>query len=461
MPEKPTLNDHSRNVFSQFGEDGIIEKIFETIGTRSKTCVEFGAWDGFYHANTAKLWSQDGWKGVLIEPDDERFTGLEQRTKPYGCVCIHSMVENDGAKSLESLLATRGITEADLVSIDIDGDDYHVFNGLNRLHPRIVVCEFNPTIPKHLDIVSQPGTHFGCSSRALVRLGEAKGYRLVAMTDTNCIFVTADEYEKIGDFDTTYDRLATEPHVTYLLSDYSGNYALSRPPPFGLKQPLDAQKVSAQLTPFRTDRVSTMLLRKVKKVYRLAKKVEARAKWHLKLTDKVPPAIKISTIRRAAKGLNAGTFVETGTYLGDTLYALKDDFTRLYSIEIDNTLYRKALKRFAPYANVQVVLGDSATRLPEILRDITGPAVFWLDGHYSGGITGRGALQTPVMQELAAILEHPVRSHLILIDDAKDFNGTNDYPTVEDVRAFIHSKNPQLSLHIANGMMIIRPTSNV
>lgn len=72
--------------------------------------------------------------------------------------------------------------------------------------------------------------------------------------------------------------------------------------------------------------------------------------------------------------------------------------------------------------------GDSAQKLPELIREINKPTLFWLDGDYSSGITARGVTQTQVSAELQAILSHSIKQHIILIDDARCFDGTNDYP---------------------------------
>lgn len=88
---KPRLLDFRKTIHSQFGEDGIIEKIFEIIGTTSKVCVEFGAWDGFFLSNTAALWTKD-WKGVLIEAEQNKFLALLDNVRNYSCVPILAKV---------------------------------------------------------------------------------------------------------------------------------------------------------------------------------------------------------------------------------------------------------------------------------------------------------------------------------------------------------------------------------
>ncbi|MBK9350974.1 MAG: hypothetical protein IPN05_12690 [Sulfuritalea sp.] len=82
---------------------------------------------------------------------------------------------------------------------------------------------------------------------------------------------------------------------------------------------------------------------------------------------------------------------------------------------------------------MHIINGESATALGEFLRGLEQPALFWLDAHYSAGVTAMGALQTPVKDELRAILSHRIKRHHILIDDVKDFNGQNDYPTVAEI----------------------------
>lgn len=130
-------------------------------------------------------------------------------------------------------------------------------------------------------------------------------------------------------------------------------------------------------------------------------------------------------------------FIETGTFIGNSLIGLHQSFEKLYSIELDKGIYRLAKKRLSPYPNVEILHGDSARLLPQIMDTLSSPAIFWLDAHYSSGVTGLGELQTPVMRELKTIFDHPIKKHYILIDDVKDFNGLNDYPTVDEILGFI------------------------
>ncbi len=156
----------------------------------------------------------------------------------------------------------------------------------------------------------------------------------------------------------------------------------------------------------------------------------------LTIGQPVPPphrAKQLSIIDLAHKH-SMNVFIETGTYLGDMVEAMKGIFDQIHSIELSAALYRLALKRFRGYPGIHLYQGDSGTVLGEILKELHVPALFWLDGHYSSGATSKGPLETPIEQELKHILNHPLRAkHVIVIDDARLFTGRNDYPTIESV----------------------------
>ena len=116
------------------------------------------------------------------------------------------------------------------------------------------------------------------------------------------------------------------------------------------------------------------------------------------------------------------TFVETGTADGSTTAAMVPYFDKLHTIEIDEGMYLSAIQQFNYLdGKVGCWYGDSAVRLPELVSQLTAPALFWLDGHYCGGPT-RGSLDSPVVSELDACFKAPQGS-VILIDDARLFGG--------------------------------------
>jgi hypothetical protein len=218
---------HAANVHSQNGEDGIIAKILEVIGEQRGWCVEFGAWDGRYLSNTYNLIANRGYSAVMIEGSARRFADLEGCFKDNPKVVpIHAFVGFTDADGLDSILARTPIPEDfDLLSIDIDGNDYHVWNAVKRYRPRIVVIEYNPTIPTAVDFV-QPADmsiNQGSSITALDRLGRAKGYELVAVTVHNCVFVRRELFARFGIADNSPSSLrADESLVTYIFNGFDG-----------------------------------------------------------------------------------------------------------------------------------------------------------------------------------------------------------------------------------------------
>jgi hypothetical protein len=167
----------------------------------------------------------------------------------------------------------------------------------------------------------------------------------------------------------------------------------------------------------------------------------------------------------ASKYKYTKVFVETGTYMGDTIEALKTHFERLYSIELNQELATKAVQRFAGHPHISIMQGDSALQLTSILSTVETPVVFWLDGHYSSEfqvgseyiVTGKGEKNTPVLEELAQIAEHKIKNHAILIDDAREFNGTNDYPSLLELKAFVGQKMPNHVVTVKTDIIRILP----
>lgn len=112
--------------------------------------------------------------------------------------------------------------------------------------------------------------------------------------------------------------------------------------------------------------------------------------------------------------------VETGTYLGETVEnGIKIGFKDIYSIELSKELYAQNVKKFHDFSNVHLFEGDSGKILGSVIEKITSPVVFWLDGHWSDGITARGDKDFPLLDELDAIAQHRIKSHILMIDDVR------------------------------------------
>ena len=151
-------------------------------------------------------------------------------------------------------------------------------------------------------------------------------------------------------------------------------------------------------------------------------------------------------------------FVETGTYKGKMVYAVMPHVKEVYSIELDETLYHKAQRRFGGYYNIHILQGQSGELLPKVLDNIDEPCLFWLDAHYSGGSTTRGESETPIMQELQCILNHAnAEQHVILIDDARCFTGANDYPELDKLKQFILTALPGSTFEVRDDIIRVSP----
>jgi hypothetical protein len=185
--------------------------------------------------------------------------------------------------------------------------------------------------------------------------------------------------------------------------------------------------------------------------YRLIKSTLLK-QYHIKKWksngQKVPPPhiIKQETIKEYAKMFNAVILVETGTYLGDMVAALKNNFKLIYSIELSNELWRNASKRFRKFKHIKIIEGDSGQVLINIIPFLDQRTIFWLDGHYSGGTTARGNKICPIYAELGAILNSNQNKNVILIDDARLFNGIDDYPKYEELIQFIKNYNVKFDI---------------
>jgi hypothetical protein len=128
-------------------------------------------------------------------------------------------------------------------------------------------------------------------------------------------------------------------------------------------------------------------------------------------------------------------FVETGSNMGQgIMMALKAGFKEIYSIELSKLLYDACVERFKNNSNVHLIHGDSGEKLTEVISEIDVPITFWIDAHYSGGIT-EGENYLPLFDELLAIKNHPIKNHTILIDDTKDWDMNLVKKMVLDINA--------------------------
>jgi hypothetical protein len=169
----------------------------------------------------------------------------------------------------------------------------------------------------------------------------------------------------------------------------------------------------------------------------------------------IPSMFKQGVIAEYAKIFSTTILIETGTFLGDMIAANKDNFDKIYSIELDKDLYKKCKKRFEKFKHIEISLGDSGEILPRILEKISSPCLFWLDAYYSGGGTARGNVDTPIVKELRCILKHKINGHVILIDDAYLFVGGRDYPTLSYIKKLVSKSNQKLVVEVKDDIIRI------
>ena len=165
-----------------------------------------------------------------------------------------------------------------------------------------------------------------------------------------------------------------------------------------------------------------------------------RWRYFARSSEPPPPLYKQLTVRDYARRYRTSVLVETGTHAGNMVDAQSRTFERIYSIELDPQLALRARRRFAERKHITILEGDSGDLLPKLLPEIPEKCLFWLDGHYSGEGTARGAQLTPIEQELSAIIGGRRLGDVVLIDDARLFTGPAGYPALEDLLAWIQNK---------------------
>jgi hypothetical protein len=194
------LRAYERSVYSQNGEDGIIQEVLRRIGTVHGCVVEIGVESGA-ECNCARLVREEGWRGVFVEADPGHFDQLHRRyATATGVRCVHATVTSD---NVEMLLRDAEVPhDFDVLSIDIDGNDYWVWAAVQQWRPRLVVIEYNAAHPPPVRWVMREDprhrwdgtTYYGASLASLADLGRRKGYTLVATDSTgvNAFFVRTE-----------------------------------------------------------------------------------------------------------------------------------------------------------------------------------------------------------------------------------------------------------------------------
>ena len=188
MSNSVAPDDHSQN-----GEEEFLAATFAKLGIAQGTFCEFGAWDGQHLSNCYGFY-QKGWGGWYIEGDRKRFGDLQRNITEKRVETICSFVQPSGPDCLDQILSrsklyASGVTTIDLLSIDIDSDDLAVWRGVKVFRPKIVIIEFNPTIPIDTYFENTPGKNHGNSPLSIYEHARSIEYDLIAIIGANLIFV--------------------------------------------------------------------------------------------------------------------------------------------------------------------------------------------------------------------------------------------------------------------------------
>ncbi len=197
-----SVQDYEYQVYSQFGEDGIIQMLIDQVGPKEKVFVEFGVED-YAESNTRFLLKNNNWSGLIIDGSEENIRKIRKSNYywKHNLKAVEAFIDRD---NINKILSDNGVSgNIGLLSIDIDGNDYWVWEKISVINPDIVIVEYNSrfgsekavTIPYSKDFIRSKAhysmIYFGASLAALCYLAEKKGYDFVGCSSSgvNAFFV--------------------------------------------------------------------------------------------------------------------------------------------------------------------------------------------------------------------------------------------------------------------------------
>jgi hypothetical protein len=202
--EKTELSKYKKVVYSQNGEDGIIEEIFNRVKPSEKFFVEFGGWDGINLSNTANLRINELWDGILFEGDNEKVKQNQDTIKIYN--------EYITSQNVNDLFEKYNVPQKfGVLSIDVDGDDAYIFESIDydRFSPDLIIIEYNPGLPNHIPIrykeqgINQTREnvemgYYGANLNSMCDIAIKKGYKFVTTCDWNLFFIRKDLFNQLN-----------------------------------------------------------------------------------------------------------------------------------------------------------------------------------------------------------------------------------------------------------------------
>jgi len=227
------LSGFAADVYSQTGEEGIIAKALSLLPAKDRWCVEFGAWDGRHLSNTYHLVESDQYNVVLIEGDKTKYDALcaeyPFQKQAFFANTFVGWTADDG---LDSILSKYAIPQDfDFLSIDIDGNDFHVWKAVEKYRPKLVLIEFNPTSSNRFNYVQppDPARNTSNSPAPLVALGKSKGYELICVVGPNLLFVDERYFSAFGIPDNSLEVMRDEDEVAKLFLGFDGTLQVEGP----------------------------------------------------------------------------------------------------------------------------------------------------------------------------------------------------------------------------------------
>jgi hypothetical protein len=187
-------------------------------------------------------------------------------------------------------------------------------------------------------------------------------------------------------------------------------------------------------------------------------------------------------VRDYAQRYGLRVLVETGTYYGEMVEAMKGRFAEIYSVEFDSQLAQRAAKKFARWPHIHILEGDSQKVVPELLKSLKEPTLFWLDAGYYGwaglhgnekrltseieavlrhsppGPSNKGLSNSSLSTPSLSTPSHPAPQHVILMDDARGLNGLNGSPTVPELKQRIEAEFPGRGFEVKYDILRITPS---
>jgi len=191
------IKNYEFKIFSQWGEDGIIQYLIKSIEIKNKTFIEFGVED-FFESNCRFLLMKDDWQGFVIDGSKSNIQRLKSSYFywKYHLDAVWSFITKD---NIEWILKKSGFdNDVGILSIDLDGNDYYILEAIQEFTPRLLICEFNPVFGGHrkISIPYQSDFHrtnahhsnlyWGASLAAMTHLAKKKGYSLVGTNSAAC-----------------------------------------------------------------------------------------------------------------------------------------------------------------------------------------------------------------------------------------------------------------------------------